>query len=79
MILSINRKDLNAHQQIFKKRCFEKFLFISSSMPIFSFIGYYTLTELFRKPDNSPKIYKQMSSTFYTSNDVSRRKIISTS
>ena len=42
-------------------------------MPIFSFIGY-TLTELFRKPDNSRQIYKQTSSTFYTSNDVSRRK-----
>ena len=47
-------------------------------MPIFSFIGY-TLTELFRKPDNWRQIYKQTNSTFYALNDVSRRKIISTS
>ena len=40
-------------------------------MPIFSFIGY-TLTELFRKPDNWRQIYKQTRSTFYTSNDVSK-------
>ena len=37
-------------------------------MPIFSFIGY-TLTELFSKPDEIRQIYKQMSSTFYTSNN----------
>ena len=43
------------------------------SVPIFSFIRY-TLTKLFRKPDNWQQIYKQTSSTFYTSNDVSRRK-----
>ena len=42
-------------------------------MPISSFIGY-TLTELFRKPDNWQQIYKQTSSTFYTSNDVSKRR-----
>ena len=36
-------------------------------MPIFSFIGY-TLTEF----DNWRQIYKQMSSTFYTSKDVSK-------
>ena len=50
-------------------------------MQIFSSIGY-TLTELFRKPDNWRQIYKQTSSTFYTSNDVSKMledKIISTS
>ena len=35
-------------------------------MPIFTFIGY-TLTELFRKSDNWRQIYKQASSTFYTS------------
>ena len=52
---------------------FWKVLFMWSSMQIFSFIGY-TLTELFRKTDNWRKIYKQTSSTFYTSNDVSRRK-----
>ena len=39
-------------------------------MPIFSFIKY-TLTKLFIKPDNWQRIYKQTSSTFYTSNDVS--------
>ena len=44
-----------------------------SSMPIFSFIGY-TLTELFRKPDNLRQIYKQTSSTLFTSDNVSRRK-----
>ena len=44
-----------------------------SSMPVFSFI-WYTLTELFRKPDNWQQIYKQTSSALYTSNDVSRRK-----
>ena len=38
-------------------------------MPIFSVIGY-TLTELFKKPDNWRQIYKQTSSTFYTSNEV---------
>ena len=40
-------------------------------MPIFSFVEY-TMTESFRKPDNRRKIYKQTSSTFYTSNDVSK-------
>ena len=39
-------------------------------MPIFSFIGH-TLMELFRKTDDWQQIYKQSSSTFYTSNDVS--------
>ena len=29
--------------------------------------------ELFRKPDNWWQIYKQTSSTFYTSNDASKR------
>ena len=52
---------------------FRKVLFMWSSMPIFSFIGY-TLTELFRKPDNWGQIYKQPSSNYHTSNDVSRRK-----
>ena len=51
----------------------QKVLFMWSNMPIFSFIGY-TQTELFRKPDNWQQIYKQTSSTFYTSKDVSRRK-----
>ena len=40
-------------------------------MSIFSYIGY-TLTELFRKPDNWRQNYKQTISTFYTSNDVSK-------
>ena len=39
-------------------------------MPIFSSIGY-ILMELFRKTDNQREIYKQMSSTFYTSKDLS--------
>ena len=38
---------------------------------IFSFI-WYTLTALFRKPNNLRQIYKQATSTFYTSNDVSK-------
>ena len=57
---------------------FRKVLLMWSSMPIFSFLGY-TLTDLFRKPDNWRQIYKQTSSTFYTSNDVPRRRTISTS
>ena len=40
-------------------------------MPIYIFIRY-TLTELFKKPDSWRQIYKQTSSTFYTSNDVSK-------
>ena len=56
-----------------RKTLFREVLFMWSSMPLFSFIGY-ILTELFRKPDNWRQTYKQMSSTFYTSNDVSRRK-----
>ena len=52
---------------------FLKVLFMWSSMPVFGFI-WYTLMELFRKPDNWQQIYKQTSSTLYTSNDVSRRK-----
>ena len=40
-------------------------------MPIFSFIGY-TLTELIKKPDNWWQIYKQTSSTFYSSNGASK-------
>ena len=51
-------------------------------MPIFSSVGY-TLIEFFRKPDNWRQIYKQTSSTFCTSNDVSKmcweEKFISTS
>ena len=41
-------------------------------MPRFSFIGY-TLTELFRKPDKWRQIYKQTTSTFYTSNMCLKR------
>ena len=52
-----------------------KVLFMWSSMPIFSFIGY-TLAELFSKPDNWRQIYKQTS--LHTSNDVLRWKNIST-
>ena len=52
---------------------FQKVSFMWSSMPSFSFI-WYTLTELFRKPDNWQQIYKQTSSTFYTSSNASRRK-----
>ena len=55
------------------KTVFRKVLFMLSSMPSFSFIGY-ILTELFRKPDNCRQIYKQTSSTFSTSNDLSKRK-----
>ena len=56
-----------------KKTVFQKVLFMWSSMPGFSFIGY-TLTELFRKPDNWWQIYKQTGLTFYTLINVSRRK-----
>ena len=56
-----------------KKTVFRKVFFMWSSMPIFSFIGY-TLTELFRKPDNSRQIQKQTSSTLYASKNVSRRE-----
>ena len=55
------------------KTAFWKILFTWPSMPIFSYIGY-VLTELFRKPDNWRQIHKQTSLTFYTSNDVSKRK-----
>ena len=41
-------------------------------MQVFSFI-WYTLTELFRKPDNWRQIYKQTNSTFYTSNMCLKR------
>ena len=41
-------------------------------MPIFSFTGY-TQTELFRKPENRRQIYKQTSSTSYTSNMCVKR------
>ena len=60
------------------KLVFRKEFFIWSSMPIFSFIGH-TVTELFRKPGIWRQIYKQANSTFYTSNDVSRRKNYDTS
>ena len=40
-------------------------------MPVFRLI-WYTLTELFRKPDHPWKIYKQTSSIFYLSNNVSK-------
>ena len=65
---------LKAHQQISKKP-FQKVLFMWPSIPIFSFIRY-TLTKLFRKPDNWQHIYKQTSLTFYTSKrkNLSRRK-----
>ena len=43
-------------------------------MPICSFIGY-TLTELFGKPDIWQQIYKQMSLTFYWSNNVSVKNV----
>ena len=61
------KTSLKAHQQISKKKTvFRKLLFVWYNMPIFNFTGY-TLTELFRKPDNWRQIYKQTSSTFYTS------------
>ena len=57
------KTSLKAHQQISKKKTvFRKLLFVWYNMPIFNFTGY-TLTELFRKPDNWRQIYKQMSST----------------
>ena len=43
-------------------------------MPIFSFMGY-TLTGLLRKLDNWQQVYKQTILTFYTSNDVSIKRI----
>ena len=48
------------------------FLLIFANNSKKSFIGY-TLTELFRKPDNSRQIYKQTNSTFYTSNMCLKR------
>ena len=73
LIFAIYLQVLKAHWQVSKKWYFEEYiLFIWSSMPIFSFIGY-TMTELFRKPDNWQQIHKQRSFTFYASNDVSRR------
>ena len=69
----IHLKNLKGTSTDIWKTVFRKVLFMWSSMPIFSFIGY-TLTELFRKPDNWRQIYKQTGSTFYTSNDVSSRK-----
>ena len=77
-----NWSTLKAHLQISKKRCFGKYCSCDQACHcscdqagIFSFKGY-TLTELFRKSDNWRQIYKQTSSTFYSSNDVSRRKKI---
>ena len=63
---------LKSHRQISKKRCSEKYIYVikHASFQLYKI----PLTELFRKPDNWPQIYKQTSSTFYTSNDVSRRK-----
>ena len=49
------------------KMVLQKVLFMWSSMPIFSFIGY-SLTKLFRKPDN------KRVRLFIYQNDVSRRK-----
>ena len=43
-------------------------------MPIFNFTGY-TPTELFRKTDIWLRIYEQTSSTFYTSNNVSLKRV----
>ena len=43
-------------------------------MPIFFFEGH-TLSELFGKTDNWRQIYKQTSSTFYTLNDVSLKRV----
>ena len=45
------------HTDRYLKTLFRKVLFIWSSMPIFGFIGY-TLTLLFRKPDNRRQIYE---------------------
>ena len=41
-------------------------------MPVFSFTGF-NLMVLFRKPHNWQKIYKQTTSTFYTSNECLKR------
>ena len=60
------------------KALFPKVLFMWSSMPIFSPIGY-TLTELFRKLDNWRQIYKQTNSTFYTQTMCQEEKNICTS
>ena len=56
-----------------QKMVFRKVFFMSYSTPILS-LKEYTLTELFRKPDNWRQIYKQTSSTFYSSNDVALKR-----
>ena len=59
----------------FMLKAYRQVLFLRPSMLSFSFI-WYTLTELFRKPDNWRQIYKQKSSTYYTSNDCREEKIM---
>ena len=62
-----------------KKAVFLKVLFMWSSMPIFNFTGY-TLTELFRKPDNWRQIYKERVRLFIHQTMMCREEtIISTS
>ena len=60
-------KNWKAHRQISKKWCFGKYCLWNQACQIFSFM-WYTLTELFRKPDNWRRIHKQKRSTFYTLN-----------
>ena len=43
-------------------------------MPVFSFIRH-TLTELFGKTENLLQLYKQTSTTFYASNDMTLKRV----
>ena len=73
----IRLNNLKTHRQISKKR-FRKALFLWSSMPSFSFIGY-TLTELSRKSDNWRQIYKTNEFDFlylYIKRCVEKKKIL---
>ena len=53
---------------------FRKVLFVWYSILIFSLIDY-TLTDSFRKLDNWRQIGEQTRSNFYTSNDVSLKRV----
>ena len=63
LVALLNYEQVKGTLTDIQKTVFRKVLLVWSSLPIFSFTGY-TLTELYRKPENCRQIYKQMSSTF---------------
>ena len=68
-------KVLKAHRQISKKRCFEKYCSCDQACQFSALCGTPWRSYL-RQHDNWRQVYKQTSSTFYTSNKCREEKLL---